>query len=328
MPSPQFSVVVPSRGEPAKLATLLDAFERQTLPGERFEIILALDRAELSPELAARVRATGVRTVRRPVRSGPGAARNCGAAEARGEFIAFTEDDVTPAPDWLERASERLAADPSLDVLEGRTSKPGGRPVRVMAEAGATWLPTNLFVRRSLFERVGGYHEGFFDPVNGVYFREDSDFGFTLEAAGARIARAPEVQVEHPHEHPGILDPLRWARRYQMDALLAARHPRLFKERIEVHRLGPLRIRRPVVRAAWVCVLALYGALVAAALSQPALARALLALAAAAFLPVWAKWRFNPLRLPILLLVPFALTAALTRGWIRTRIKTQRADRG
>ena len=187
-PAPFFSVVVPTRGDPVKLANLLDALERQTLSRECFEIILALDQAELSPEIAARAAAAGIGSVHRPERSGPGAARNRGAAEARGEFIAFTEDDVTPAPDWLERALARLTAESALDVLEGSTSKPGGRPVRRLDAGGASWLPTNLFVRRSVFERVGGYHEGFFDPANGVYFREDSDFGFTLEAAGAMVA--------------------------------------------------------------------------------------------------------------------------------------------
>jgi glycosyltransferase involved in cell wall biosynthesis len=316
---PFFTVVVPTRGDPAKLAHLLDALARQTLARERFEVILALDLAELSPATATRVAELGIRTVRRPVRSGPGAARNLGAAGARGEFLAFTEDDVTPAPDWLERALARLAADPSIDVLEGLTGKPGGRPVRMLDDGARSWLPTNLFVRRTLFERVGGYHDGFFDPASGVYFREDSDFGFTLEQAGARTARAADVRVEHPDEHPGFLDPLRWARRYEMDALLAARHPGRFRDRIEVHRLGPFRVRRPIVRAAWVCALATVAALAAVAVGRREMAPAFVILAAAAFLPIWGKWRFSPLHLPAALLVPFALVAALVRGWLRVR---------
>ena len=318
------SIVVPTRGDAAKLTNLLDALDRQTLPRDRFEVILALDQAELAPGIRARVADAGIRTVRRPVRSGPGAARNCGAAEARGEFIAFTEDDVTPAPDWLERALARLSADPALDVVEGVTAKPGGRPVRKLDAGEPSWLPTNLFVRRALFQRVGGYHEGFFDPASGVYFREDSDFGFTLEEAGARIARAAEVRVEHPDEHPRFLDPVRWARRYEMDALLAVRHPERFRDRIEVHRLGPFRVRRPIVRAAGVCVAATVGALVVAPFGGPDHAMPFLILAAAAFLPIWAKWRFNPLRLPVALLVPFALVAALVRGWQRVRTAADR----
>ena len=104
-----------------------------------------------------------------------------------------------------------------------------------------------------------------------------------------------------------------------MDALLATRHPRLFRERIEVHQLGPFRFRRPIVRAAWVCAVATLGALAVAAFGRADLAPPLLVLAAAAFLPIWAKWRFSPLRLPVALLVPFALVTALVRGSLRVR---------
>jgi glycosyltransferase involved in cell wall biosynthesis len=314
-----FSVIVPSRAGGPTLLPLLDALGRQTLPRTRFEVIVGFDGAAPDAGTSARLADLGGQTVRLARRSGPGAARNAAAALARGEFLAFTEDDVTPAPDWLERAAARLDGDPALDVLEGATIKPGGRPVRVLGDGGRSWLPTNLFVRRALFARVGGYHEGFFDLERAIYFREDSDFGFTLEDAGARIAVAPEARVTHPEEHPGFLDPLRWARRYEMDALLERRHPRLFRERIEVHRVGPLRIRRPIVRAAWLCVAASLAALVVPLLGHRGMTGPFLLLAAAAFLPVWAKWRFSPLRLPVAVMVPFVLVGSLIRGWVRVR---------
>lgn len=317
--APRLSLIVPTRGDDAQLMRLAAALERQTLPRERWERIVVFDGTEPRPVVAARLKSIGATVVRLEQRSGPGAARNAGAKRARGDFLAFTEDDVTPATDWLERALARLGADPALDVLEGTTLKPGGRPVRTLADGGASWIPTTLFVRRTLFERVGGYHEGFFDRASGIYFREDSDLGFTLEEAGARIGRADDVRVEHPDEHPRFLDPLRWARRYRMDALLEVRHPRLFRERIEVHRLGPFTVRRPIVRAASACVLAIVGALIAAFLRRPELAWALLVLAVVAFIPIWAKWRFHPLRLPVALLVPFVLVGSLVAGGMRVR---------
>ncbi|MBI5711621.1 MAG: glycosyltransferase family 2 protein [Candidatus Eisenbacteria bacterium] len=331
-----FSVVVPSRGEEAKLLTLLEALARQSLPHERFEVIVALDgadaapavdaklealggRADVAPAVAARPEVLQVRIVTLERRAGPGAARNRGAALARGTFLAFTEDDVTPEADWLQRAAERLEREPALDVLEGLTVKPGGRPVHRQAQDQPLFLPTNLFVRRAVFEAAGGYDERFFDAKSGVYFREDADLGFTLEDRGARVAREPGAVVTHPEEHARFLDPLRWARRHEMDPLLAAKHPALFRTRVEVHRLGPLRVRRPIVRASVGCVLAVGVALVAAVAGARGAVVPLLAVAGAAFLPVWAKWRFSPLRLPVVLLVPFALTLALVRGRVRVQ---------
>ncbi len=311
---PLLSLIVPTRGDAARLGPFLDALALQTAARETYEILLVADGVALPPAIAARATALGARVVTLAEHQGPGAARNAGAAAATGAYLAFTEDDVTPAPGWLARAAARLAADPTIDVLEGATTKPGrDAPHRGLA-GGAVYLPTNLFVRRTLFGRVGGYSEQFFDAARGLYFREDADFGFTLEEAGARVAREPAAVVSHPEELTRWGDPLRWAARHEMDPLLARRHPRLFRERIEVHPIGPFRVRRPIVRASVGVVVCTFGALVAWALGAVVGARALALLAGVLFLPVWAKWRFSPVRLPVAVLVPFALTLALTRG--------------
>jgi len=312
-----FSVIVPSRGDPTKLGALLDALAPQTLPRERREILIVLDGVAPGPELAARVTHAGATLLVLPERGGPGAARNHGAAHANGAWLAFTEDDVAPAPDWLEQAALRIERDPGLDAIEGVTMKPGGRRVHRHAGDRPLWLPTNLFVRRETFERAGGYCTDYFDAARGIYFREDADFGFTLEKLGARIAREPAARVVHPEEHPGFLDPLRWARRYEMDALLEKRHPERFRERIEVHRLGPFTIRRPIVRASFLYVLALLLAAATAGGGLIGTAVWFAGFAALMFVVVWAKWRFDVLRLPVYLLVPFVLVRAVGRGYGR-----------
>lgn len=317
--APFFSIVVPTIGSERNLAAFLDGIAAQRFPRPRFELIVVFDGAAIPAAIGPRLAALGAEVVVLEQRSGPPIARNAGAARARGVFLVSADDDVVPAPEWLERAAARLEAEPDLDVLEGVTVKPGGRSVRIRGEEALQYILCNLFVRRAVFERIGGFHTGYYNAGNGVFFREDADLGYTLEQAGARVGREAGAVVTHPIEHPRFLDPLRWARRYEMDALLASRYPRLFRERIEIHRLGPFRVRRPIVRSAWVCVAASAGALIAAASGRGDVAIALLLLAAAAFLPIWAKWRFSPLRLPVALLVPFALVAALVRGWLRVR---------
>jgi glycosyltransferase involved in cell wall biosynthesis len=311
-----FSVVVPSRGDARKLEGLLAALEAQTLPRERFEVVLVLDGVALPAALAPRLQALNARAVTLEQRRGPGAARNAGAKLARFEWLAFTEDDCVPRPDWLERAAARIAHahSPAAHAIEGVTELPGGRPLRVRLEDSLQYLPTTLFVRRDWFERAGGYCERFFEPRRGIYFREDADLGFTLESLGAVAAREPSARVTHPEEHARFLDPLRWAARYEMDALLAARHPQRFRERIEVHRVGPLRFRRPIVRACVFATVAAIAAAVAFAFGQPGPGVIFAAAFVLLCVPIWAKWRFAPLRLPIVPLVPFAMSLALLRG--------------
>ena len=324
--APFFSVVIPSRGEDAKLLPLLDALARQSLPRDRFEVIVVFDGAEPSGAVGARIANLGARALMLEARRGPGAARNRGAAEARGAWLAFTEDDCIPETDWLERAAARLAVEPDLDALLGSTNLPDGRPARRPDGDGPHYLPTNLFVRRDLFHRVGGYCEDFFDPQRGIYFREDSDFGFTLEERGARVGVEPSARVTHPIEHSRYLDPLRWARRYEMDALLRARHPRRFRERIEVHRLGPLTVRRPFVRACFACVLALTAAGTSVLVGEAGLAASFALVALVAFLPIWAKWRFELFGLPVYTVVPPLLVFSYLRGLARARRGTPRAE--
>jgi glycosyltransferase involved in cell wall biosynthesis len=315
--APLFSVIVPSLGARERLRGILAALAAQTIPLERREILIVLDGAVVDEAARAAAAAAGATLLALPARAGPGAARNHGAAHARGVWLAFTEDDCAPASDWLALAAARIERESGLDVIVGRTVKPGGARVHAHEGPHPLYLPTNLFVRREAFARAGGYSTAYFDAARGIYFREDSDFGFTLEAMGARIAQEPAAVVEHPEEHSGFLDPLRWARRYEMDALLEARHPQRFHDRIEVHRLGPFVIRRPVVRASALYVLALLLAAAVGLGGLPGTAAWFTGFAALMFLVVWAKWRFDPLRLPVYVVVPFVLVWALSRGWRR-----------
>jgi glycosyltransferase involved in cell wall biosynthesis len=315
----RFTVIVPTRGHETTLARLLASLEAQTFPRDRWDLVVAFDGVAPTDPSRARLERLRAAIVALPARRGPGAARNEAARRAAGEFLAFTEDDCEASPDWLESADARLRAEPALDVLEGGTFLETGRPVRRRRGESPTWLPTNLFVRRDLFERVGGYCEEFFDAERGIYFREDSDFGFTLVAAGARVASDARPRVTHPREHTGWLDPVRWARRYEMDPLLARRHPRAFREEIEVVALGPFRIRRPFVRACAAYAISLAACVAATALGEPGVASWFAATAILSLLAVWSKWGFAPARLPLMPVVPLILLGSLARGGRRAR---------
>jgi glycosyltransferase involved in cell wall biosynthesis len=315
----RITVIVPTRGDERLLTRLLDSLEAQTFPRDRWDLVIAFDGVEAADRLRERMERFRATIVALPTRRGPGAARNEAARRAMGEFLAFTEDDCMASSDWLDAADARLRAEPAVDVLEGSTLLPNGRPARRRRGERPTWLPTNLFVRRSLFERVGGYCEEFFDADRGIYFREDSDFGFTLREAGARIAHDPRPRVTHPQEHGAWLDPVRWARRYEMDPLLAARHPQAFREEIEIAQLGPFRLRRPFIRACTAYVLSLVACLTSLALGEPGVASWFAAVTVLALLAVWSKWRFAPARLPLMLVVPPLLLFSLARGRRRAR---------
>jgi glycosyltransferase involved in cell wall biosynthesis len=103
---PLVSVVIPVRDDPAGVLAVTAALEAQTLPRDRFEVIVAVDGGE-APTVPP-----GVRVEAEPPRNSY-AARN---RAARAEVLAFTDADCVPEPDWLEAG---LAALEQADVVAG-----------------------------------------------------------------------------------------------------------------------------------------------------------------------------------------------------------------
>jgi glycosyltransferase involved in cell wall biosynthesis len=199
--TPAVSVIVPVRNGGDQLEVLLGALARQTLPRERFEVIIVDDRS--TDDTPERIRQSGLaRLVVTPVRSGSYAARNLGIAEASGEVLAFTDGDCVPAPDWLERGL--AAASNGADLVAGHIAMPlGERPSasalvdyarhlnqeRAVGEGfGAT---ANLWMRREFAERVGRFNDKL---ISGG----DTEFGHRALARGAVLRYAREVVVTHP----------------------------------------------------------------------------------------------------------------------------------
>jgi GT2 family glycosyltransferase len=198
------SVVVPSSGVPPTLDALLSALSAQTLPRDRFEVLLVEKGASgdrrTFDELAQRWEGPGLRLLWGPKDGGPGAQRNRGAAEARGELIAFTDADCEPDPGWLEAGLD--AARRGAEVVQGPTLPPEGADIPPFAHHHALESETclyeacNMFYKRSLLERLGGFSTSYFSRVREP-FGEDTELGWRAQRAGARFQFEPKAVVRH-----------------------------------------------------------------------------------------------------------------------------------
>lgn len=185
MSAPRFSVILPTCNRLDKLPRAIRSVEQQTV--RDFELIVVDDSppdgaANDTSEYLKRVRREtdfpGIpefRVIETPVRQGPaggaGQARNQALECARGEFIAFLDDDDLWLPDHLERQGRRLEENPQagacaaahvefdaagveyLPDLEPLLRHP--EPLLYLLTESYVHTMSVLVARRSAFGRVG-----------------------------------------------------------------------------------------------------------------------------------------------------------------------------
>lgn len=199
--SPTFSVIVPTCRREEALVECLAALtpERQRVVGDAFEIVVTDDGGVGRVSTAVKSRFPNVGWVDGPGR-GPAANRNRGVAAARGEWLAFTDDDCRPADGWLAAFLAVARARPEAAVMEGRTVAPeaagqGGQPGQQapINETGGLLWSCNFAIRAALFRQLGGFDERF--PYACM---EDVELLYRLRRRGCEPLFVPAATVVHP----------------------------------------------------------------------------------------------------------------------------------
>jgi len=234
--TPRISVVVPTYRRPELLLRCLLGLMEQTVGREAFEIIVVDDGHDAWPRtlvlaLGAEASAPSMRYLRPLQGKGPAVARNVGWRAARGDVVAFTDDDTLPAADWLEKGEAELR--------RGGWAAVGGRVLVPLASRQPTdhermtqglerteFVTANAFVRRIALQQVQGFDERFTRA-----WREDSDLQFRLMTVGP-VGRAETAVVLHPvrRERWGIS--LRQQKNAFFEALLYAKHPQRYRQQV------------------------------------------------------------------------------------------------
>ncbi|BCJ67365.1 glycosyltransferase family 2 protein [Polymorphospora rubra] len=112
---PLVSVVIPCYNRARTVALCVESVRRQTHPA--IEIIVVDDAS--TDDSAMIAASAGATVMRLPANSGPGAARNLGAAHAQGEILFFLDADVALEPDSVAAAVAELRSSPRLGAICG-----------------------------------------------------------------------------------------------------------------------------------------------------------------------------------------------------------------
>jgi glucosyl-dolichyl phosphate glucuronosyltransferase len=152
-------------------------------------------------------------------KSGKSYALNTGVRRARGDILAFVDDDVTVGPRWLHSLTASLH--------DGRWAGAGGRILPAQAFAAPSWFSVqdlggvlfgrfdfgdeagelrtapfgaNMAFRRAMFDKHGEFRTDLGPGQDPETPRpnEDTEFGRRLMGAGERLRYEPEAIVYHP----------------------------------------------------------------------------------------------------------------------------------
>lgn len=233
------SIVIPTHNRADSLARILEALSRQDVVG--FEVVVVADGCtDATRGIVARFADRLSLTLLEQVNQGPSAARNTGAAGARGDLLLFLDDDVEPVPGLVGAHLARHAAgNPDLVVIGYYPTWPSTQ-TGCFRSALMSWWETlfdamaypgrqfqhvdlvggNVSLPKALFTRCGGF-------AAELRCHEDYELGYRLIQAGARFAFDRRALALH-HETSDMARSL--GRKYAegvADVRLAGMHPEL-----------------------------------------------------------------------------------------------------
>lgn len=211
------SVVLSTYNRTAMLPAALDALLRQRTSAAYEILVVDNNSSDGTREVVARYVAAHRDRVRYLFerQQGLSYARNTGIAAARGAVIAFTDDDVEVAPDWIERLKRAFDAHPDAAYVGGRiVPRWAAPPPRWLTTAhwsplavqdygaqvlrtGPAWpvclVGANLAFRCEVFDRVGLFTPAFGRIKDGIGSTEDHDMQLRMWRAGFEGLYVPGV---------------------------------------------------------------------------------------------------------------------------------------
>lgn len=187
--NPELSVIIPTVNEAGTLPRSLASLEENKSP---FEVIVVDAGSEDgTPEIAGRHGAIALRAAK----TSRAAQLNLGAREAKAPLLFFLHADTRPAPGAIDQIVRTLHASPAIagGAFTRRFDSPSLflRATTRLADLrsrhfGLFLGDQGIFVRREIFEALGGFDES-------LELCEDLDFSRRLRALGKTVALRPSV---------------------------------------------------------------------------------------------------------------------------------------
>ncbi len=228
------SIIIPTYNRKELLRKCLNSIWNCILPSCGYEVVVVDDGSSdgtleyLKQE--SLVRANLV--VLSQNNSGPATARNAGAKKAKGDILAFTDDDCVVSAQWLSAIEEGMLSNKYL-ALEGPVKSDTYKNISPLThiiehEGPKGFMTCNLTVKKNVFEQIGGFDENFMNAAH-----EDVDLCLRVLKFG-EIGYVSTMEIIHPARRYNWLKEIvrsyKYAKGYVYgEYLLYKRNPNLYK---------------------------------------------------------------------------------------------------
>ena len=216
---PSMSVIVPSRGRTGALGRLLACLSQQELDRcEGFEVVVALDGSSELPPLCLQSEYPFELEVIRLDQVGICGAKNAAVARSRGGVLLFINDDIEPAPHFIEEHT--IAQEAGHPIVLGDSPWPRYQDQTIFDDLMAhskmvffyhhlrggrhydfrhAWN-LNLSVRRECVEGLDGPYVELLRPV----YYDDVEMAFRLMGREPRVYFHPAAKAVHNHRYTPV----------------------------------------------------------------------------------------------------------------------------
>ena len=216
----RISAVLCTRNRARYLRRAIESLVGQSMPDDRYEIIVVDNASEDETSQVVQEEFREIRNLRyiyEPIR-GLSQARNAALEDARGEYIAYLDDDAVASTQWLAKILN------VFDTVKPTPGCVGGRIDLIWERPRPAWMPERLldgygridwsekpmflgdeqyigggnsaYVRRLLRE-VGGFSTRLGRKPNSLLSNEEILLRRQLETLGHRCYYDPDIRIQH-----------------------------------------------------------------------------------------------------------------------------------
>jgi glycosyltransferase involved in cell wall biosynthesis len=200
----EISVVIPTLNRIKDIRECLAALEKQDLPKERFEIIIVDNGStDGTKEFLKEQERLGKIRFLEEKKKGAGVARNLAVKTSKSEFIAFTDDDCIPEPDWLSELLNAFPEEkkwvgvggPVLTIYKKNAISRYCEHCRVWKEVSFGGKSLHITTMNSLYRRSALLDVGIFDVR--IWWVEDIHLSQKMTKKGYYLKNIDKGVVSH-----------------------------------------------------------------------------------------------------------------------------------